>query len=106
MDDTPPDRQEKAREIARSYWRANLRLIVTLLTIWFLVSIGAGILFVEPLNAIPFGGVPLGFWMAQQGAILVFIVLIAVYAVGMDRIDHAHRYDREEDETENGEEAP
>lgn len=71
----------------RAYWHENLRVMAILLTIWFVVSYGLGILFVEPLNRIHIGGFPLGFWFAQQGAIYVFIVLIFVYARWMDRID-------------------
>ena len=58
-----------------------------LLTIWFVVSYGLGILLVEPLNQIRLGGFPLGFWFAHQGSIYVFVALILVYARWMDRID-------------------
>ena len=71
----------------RAYWRANLRLIAALLAVWATVSYGFGIVLVEPLNRFRLGGFPLGFWFAQQGAIYVFVVLILVYAVAMDRID-------------------
>lgn len=73
---------------ARKYWHANLRLLGSLLVIWFLVSFGFGILFVEPLNTIDFFGFKLGFWWAQQGSIYVFLILIAVYVLGMNRIEH------------------
>jgi putative solute:sodium symporter small subunit len=69
------------------YWSANLRLLVILLTIWFIVSYGFGILLVEPLNNIMLGGYPLGFWFAQQGSIYIFVVLIFVYATSMNRLD-------------------
>ena len=65
---------------ARLYWRENVRFLTMLLAIWFLVSFGAGILFVEPLNAISLGGYPLGFWFAQQGSIYVFVALIFYYS--------------------------
>jgi len=65
--------------------------MAALLVIWFAVPFGLGIFFVEPLNEFHLGGFPLGFWFAQQGSIFVFIVLIAVYAVGMDRIDRRYR---------------
>jgi len=78
-----------------SYWRANKRLIAILLIIWGLVSLAAGILFVEPLNAIRIGGLPLGFWMAQQGSIFVFVILIFFYAWCMDRLDHKYKLDME-----------
>lgn len=71
----------------RAYWRANLRLLAVLLGIWFAVSLGAGVLFVEPLNSIRLGGYKLGFFMAQQGSILVFVALIFVYVWAMNRLD-------------------
>ena len=74
----------------RDYWRANLRLIVCLLTIWAVVSIGCGIVFVEPLNQFRLGRLPLGFWFAQQGSIYIFVVLIFFYAWAMDRLDRKY----------------
>lgn len=82
------EKQEKL-----DYWRKNVSLIRWLLLVWFSVSLGAGILFVEPLNKIQFGGLPFGFWMAQQGSIFVFVVLIFIYAKRMDKIDHDHHAD-------------
>lgn len=73
-----------------AYWRENLRILVILLSIWFGVSFGLGILLVEPLNAFHIAGFPLGFWFAQQGSIYVFVVLIFVYARWMDRVDRRH----------------
>nr|BFF18263.1 hypothetical protein GCM10025730_17840 [Promicromonospora thailandica] len=61
--------------------------MVVLLVVWFAVSFGAGILFVEQLNQVVIAGFPLGFWFAQQGSIYTFIVLILVYALRMDRLD-------------------
>ncbi len=78
---------------AGAYWRANLRLVGTLLAIWFIVSYGAGILFADTLDTFTFMGFPLGFWFAQQGAIYVFVVLIFVYVIAMHRIDRAHGVD-------------
>ncbi len=82
------------------YWRRNLRYLAILLTIWFVVSYGAGILVVEPLNAvrIPGTGFPLGFWFAQQGSIYVFVVLIFVYVVLMNRLDREFDVDEREEE--------
>ncbi len=70
-----------------------------MLTIWFLVSYGAGILFVEQLNAIriPGTGFPLGFWFAQQGSIYTFVVLIFVYVVLMNRLDRKFGLDEDGD---------
>jgi len=77
------------------YWQKNLRFLLILLTIWFLVSYGCGILWVEALNAIQIGGFKLGFWFAQQGAIYVFVVLIFVYVYGMNKIDRSFDVDEQ-----------
>ena len=71
----------------KQYWKKNLTYLGILLAIWFIVSFGAGILFVEPLNAIRIGGFKLGFWFAQQGSIYVFVVLIFVYVRLMNKLD-------------------
>ena len=75
----------------RAYWKKNVRLVLTLLAVWFAVSYGAGILFAGWLNQfrIPGTGFPLGFWFAQQGAIYVFVALIFVYVLRMNRLDRA-----------------
>jgi len=69
------------------YWKINLKYLIILLSIWFLVSFGFGILFVDILNQIKIGGFKLGFWFAQQGAIYVFVILIFVYVFLMNRLD-------------------
>ena len=79
-----PDNPEVLREI---YWRENLRWMLILGTIWFLVSLGCGVLWVEPLNQFQMGGFKLGFWFAQQGAICALILLIFVYARLMARLE-------------------
>ena len=73
------------------YWRKNLSWLGGLLSVWFLVSYGCGILFVDHLDKFKLGGVPLGFWFAQQGSIYVFVVLIAVYVLVMNRLDFPDR---------------
>lgn len=83
-------------EHAKAYWKENLRLLVILLVIWFVVSFGFGILLVGPLNSIPLFGFKLGFWFAQQGSIYVFVVLIFVYVAKMKALDR--KYDVEEDD--------
>lgn len=70
------------------YWRKNVTCMLALLVVWFLVSFGCGILFVERLNEIKLGGFKLGFWFAQQGSIYVFVVLIAFYVVYMNKLDN------------------
>ena len=92
-DGSAPAPSDETPERHRAYWRANLRLMAGLLAAWFLGSYGLGILWVEPLNAFRLGGFPLGFWFAQQGSIYLFIVLIGIYVVLMDRIDRAHGVD-------------
>ncbi len=72
----------------KGYWRKNLRYLGVLLTIWFIVSYGFGILLAPTLNEIQIAGFKLGFWFAQQGSIYVFVILIFVYVFLMNRLDH------------------
>jgi len=71
----------------KKYWRLNLRYLIILLGIWFIVSYGFGIFWVEELNTIRIGGFKLGFWFAQQGSIYIFIILIFVYVFLMNSLD-------------------
>lgn len=71
----------------KRYWKKNLQTLSILLLIWFVISFGCGILWVEELNAYRMGGFKLGFWFAQQGSIYGFVVLIFVYVVRMNRLD-------------------
>lgn len=82
-----PKEAPSKTENARLYWRENVRLLSILLAIWFAVSFGAGILFVDLLNKVQVGGFKLGFWFAQQGSIIVFVILIFVYAARMRVIE-------------------
>jgi putative solute:sodium symporter small subunit len=81
----------------REYWRRNIRIVGTLLAIWFVVSYGLGILLARPLAGVnlPLTGVPLGFWFAQQGSIYVFVVLIFVYVRLMNALDREFEVDEE-----------
>ena len=81
---------EAAESSPSTYWRTNLRIMALLLSIWFVASFVLGIILVEPLNALRLGGFPLGFWFAQQGSIYIFVALILVYAVWMDRVDRRY----------------
>lgn len=74
------------------YWRSNLRIMTVLLAIWAAVSLGCGVLLADWLNQfrLPFTGFPLGFWFAQQGAIVVFVLCILVYCLAMNRLDRRH----------------
>jgi putative solute:sodium symporter small subunit len=70
-----------------TYWKKNIQYISILLFIWFMVSFGCGILFVEQLNTIQIGGFKLGFWFAQQGSIYTFVAVIFTYIYLMNRLD-------------------
>ena len=77
-------------EQAQAYWKENLRIIVTYLAVWFVVSYGCGILFVDQLDAIQFFGFPLGFWFGQQGSIFVYVILIWMYVSSMNKLDEKY----------------
>ena len=78
-----------------TYWKTNLKYLVILLSIWFSVSFGFGILLADRLNQFHLGGFKLGFWFAQQGAIYVFVILIFVYIYLMNRLDQKFKNDKE-----------
>ena len=78
---------------AQMYWNANIKYVLILLLIWFIVSYGAGILFKDQLNKITIEGFKLGFWFAQQGSMYVFVMLIFVYVWLMNRLDKKFGFD-------------
>jgi len=80
---------------SKNYWKANLKIVLILLSFWFLSSFGAGILFSDLLDKIKLGGFNLGFWFAQQGSILVFVFLIVAYCILMNRLDRKYRADKD-----------
>lgn len=80
---------------AKAYWKENLRYLLVLMSIWFLVSCVFGILLKDVLNEFRLGGFKLGFWFAQQGSIYVFVVLIFVYVRLMNKLDKKYGYDEE-----------
>jgi len=86
----------------REYWRTNLILMVSLLTVWALVSFVFGILLVEQMNRIVINDFPLGFWFAQQGSILTFVTLIGIYAWRMDRLDRQYGVREADDRRQDG----
>ena len=86
------ENETNLKERLKAYWRANLRILAILMSIWFVVSFGCGILFVEPLNQIKLGGFKFGFWMAQQGSIYVFVALIFVYVRQMNKLDRKFNF--------------
>jgi len=88
MKDTPPQTHSTA------YHKSSLKIVLCLLIVWFSVSFGCGIIFRDWLdvNAPQIGTAPFGFWMAQQGAIICFVLLLITYAVLMNRLDTKHGY--------------
>ena len=75
------------KKAAKEYWRQNIKYLIILLTIWFTVSFGFGILLIDELNQFKIGGFKLGFWFAQQGSIYVFVILILTYIILMNKLD-------------------
>jgi putative solute:sodium symporter small subunit len=94
----PPEDIKKAeRAILKKYWQSNLRLMAILLLVWAFVGLGCGVVFADYLNQyhLPGTGYPLGFWFAQQGSIVTFVLLILVYAILMNRLDRTHHEERD-----------
>ena len=82
---------------AKAYWKENIRIVISLLSIWFVVSFGMAIMFVDVLDNIRFFGFKFGFWMAQQGSIFCFVILIFVYVYKMNKLDHKYGVDEDRD---------
>lgn len=85
----------ESSEKAQAYWKENLTIMGSLLAIWFLVSYGAGVMFVDSLNQYYLGGFKLGFWFSQQGSIYTFVALIFIYVWRMNVLDK--KYNVQED---------
>jgi len=83
---------------ARAYWQENIRTLLSLLSVWFVVSYGMGVLFADALDGIRFFGFKLGFWMAQQGSLFTFVILIFIYVRRMNRLDHQYEVDEDKDD--------
>ena len=73
------------------YWKKNLKYLTILLSIWFVVSYGFSIIFVDLLDKIRIGGFKLGFWFSQHGSIIVFVIIIFVYVRLMNKLDRKFR---------------
>ncbi|NCV46219.1 MAG: DUF4212 domain-containing protein [Proteobacteria bacterium] len=82
----------------KDYWRANLKILIILLSIWFLVSFGFGIIFSDFLDQYQIGGFKLGFWFAQQGSIYLFVVLIFIYVYLMNKLDKKYKDHNDEED--------
>ena len=84
----------------KNYWQSNLRILSILLSLWFLVSFGFGILFTDFLDNFKIGGFKLGFWFAQQGSIYFFVILIFIYVYLMNRLDKEYEDNKDQDKTQ------
>jgi putative solute:sodium symporter small subunit len=82
----------------KDYWRANLKILIILLSIWFMVSFGFGIIFSDFLDQYKIGGFKLGFWFAQQGSIYLFVVLIFIYVHLMNKLDKKYKEHNDEED--------
>ena len=82
---------------AKVYWKKNISIVLSLLAVWFFVSFGMGILLVDVLDSFRFFGFKFGFWMAQQGSIFCFVILIFVYVYKMNKLDHQYDVDEDQD---------
>jgi putative solute:sodium symporter small subunit len=102
---TPAERRQ--RDALRRYWRSNLKIMAGLLVVWAAASFGCGILLADWLNQfrLPGTGFPLGFWFAQQGSIVVFVLCILVYCIAMNWLDRRHHEDLAPASTEDDVEA-
>ena len=80
----------------QNYWRSNLKILSILLSIWFIVSSGFGIIWSDSLDQLQIGGFKLGFWFAQQGSIYFFVILIFIYIYLMNRLDKKYKDKSEE----------
>ena len=80
----------------QNYWRSNLKILSILLSIWFIVSFGFGIIWSDSLDELQIGGFKLGFWFAQQGSIYFFVILIFIYIYLMNRLDKKYKDNSEE----------
>lgn len=83
MGSPPTDKKKK------EYWSRSIRWVWGFLAVWFLASFGCGILFRPWLdeNFPQIGHAPFGFWMAQQGSIIAFVILLVAYSAVMGRLD-------------------
>lgn len=84
------------REDDNKYWQENIRILKILLGIWFVVSFLMSVIFVDQLDVIRIGGFKFGFWMAQQGSIYVYVILIFVYLKMMDNLNHKYHHEEKD----------
>ena len=95
-------RADAEADALKRYWKANVIIMSVLLTIWAIVGLGCGILFADVLNQFKLGGYPLGFWFAQQGSIMVFVLIILTYCILLNRLDNKHHDELEKIKQDGG----
>ncbi len=88
-------RDPRIVEAIDRYWRKNVGIMAVLLSIWAAAGLGCGVLFADVLNRFRLGGFPLGFWFAQQGSIIIFVLLILLYGLLLNRLDGEHHRELE-----------
>ncbi len=93
--DTIDVRDPRIAAAIQRYWRKNVRVMVACLVVWAIAGLGCGVLFADTLNRFSLGGFPLGFWFAQQGSIVIFVLLILVYGLALNRLDAEHHRELE-----------
>ena len=94
--DTIDVHDPRIAEAIHRYWRKNMRVMAACLLVWAVAGLGCGVLFADTLNRFNFFGFPLGFWFAQQGSIIVFVLLILVYGLALNRLDADHHRELEQ----------
>jgi len=92
--EAPSSMDERLQAALDRYWRSNLRIMAALLLLWAFVSFGCAILWADWLNRFRIGGFELGFWFAQQGSIVTFVICILLYCLAMNRLDQQHHAER------------
>jgi putative solute:sodium symporter small subunit len=80
----------------KTYWRSNLKIVSTLLTVWFIVSFGFGVIWSDFLDQFQLGGFKVGFWFAQQGSIYFFVLIIFIYIYLMNKLDKKYKNNSKE----------
>jgi len=95
---SPADEAPDSKSRQSAYWSKSLLIVGIILTIWAFLSLGCGILFRDFLDVtLPnIGGAPFGFWMAQQGAIIGFLLLLVLYMVLMNKLDRDHGFEEDQ----------
>ena len=99
---SPEKGADDYQSLLQRFWKGNVTLMLILLFFWALAGLGCGVLFADKLNEMKIGGIPLGFWFAQQGSIIVFVLLILIFCIVTNKRDEQHHKDIEKLDTQSG----